>query len=120
MLPRDLKPEQFRSYAPEASKLAIQYVGTLQHLPLSFVPSVLREIAEYDFKFPAERNSLEKELQTLSALSGEQLNEWFSPFTQIKLSSQLEHFDWVNAPAQFVEQLSSHLWTTHQLDAFRT
>src|SRR4029077_329540 len=28
-------------------------------------------------------------------------------------------FDWVNSPAQFVEQLSSHLWTTHQQDAFR-
>jgi hypothetical protein len=120
MLPRDLKPAQFRGYAPEASKLAIQYIGTLQRLPLSFVPSVLREIAEYDFKFPAERDSLEKELQTLSALPDEQLNEWFGPFAQIKLSSELEHSDWVNAPAQFVEQLSSYLWTTHQLDAFRT
>lgn len=120
MLPRDLKPQQFRSYAPEAGKLAIQHIGTLQRLPLSFLPSVLREIAEYDFKFPAERDSLEKELQTLSALSDEQLSDWFSPFAQIKLSSQLEHSDWANAPAQFVEQLSAHLWTTHQLDAFRT
>src|SRR5205823_931715 len=32
---------------------------------------------------------------------------------------QLENCDWVNAPAQFVEQLSAHLWTTHQLDTFR-
>jgi hypothetical protein len=36
------------------------------------------------------------------------------------LSPQLENFDWINSPAQFVEQLSSHLWTTHQLDPFRT
>ncbi len=28
-------------------------------------------------------------------------------------------FEWVNSPAQFVEQLSAHLWTTHQMDAFR-
>jgi hypothetical protein len=35
------------------------------------------------------------------------------------LSPQLEQFDWVNLPAQFVEQLSTHLWATHQLDAFR-
>jgi hypothetical protein len=40
-------------------------------------------------------------------------------FGQIHLSSQLEHSDWINAPAQLVEQLSSYLWTTHQLDAFR-
>jgi hypothetical protein len=31
----------------------------------------------------------------------------------------MEQFDWVNQPAQFVEQLSAYLWTTHQLDAFR-
>ena len=35
------------------------------------------------------------------------------------LSPKLEKFDWVNAPGQFVEQLSAHLWTTHQLDGFR-
>jgi hypothetical protein len=31
----------------------------------------------------------------------------------------LENFDWINQPAQFVEQLSAYLWTTHQLDGFR-
>jgi hypothetical protein len=31
----------------------------------------------------------------------------------------LESFDWINQPAQFVEQLSAYLWTTHQLDGFR-
>src|SRR4029077_17583726 len=45
--------------------------------------------------------------------------EWFQGFGQITISSQLGQFDWVNAPAQFVEQLSAYLWTTHQLDAFR-
>ena len=34
-------------------------------------------------------------------------------------SAKLENLDWVNSPAQFVEQLSAHLWSTHQLDAFR-
>jgi hypothetical protein len=120
MQPADLKPEQFRSYAPEARKLVTQYLGALRQLPLSFVPSVLREVIDYDFKFPVERQALERELQVLSALSPEQRNDWFKGFEQIRLSSQLERSDWVNAPAQFVEQLSAHLWTTHQLDAFRT
>src|SRR5262249_5687790 len=120
MLPRDLKAEQFRSYAPEARKLATQYLGALQRLPLSFVPSVLREVIDYDFKFPAERQALEKELKVLSSLSDEQMTDWFNGFAQISLSTQLERSDWVNAAAQFVEQLSAYLWTTHQLDAFRT
>jgi hypothetical protein len=119
MVPFDLKPEQFTGYPPEARKLISNYISTLQRLPLSFLPSLLREIIDYDFKFPAERRAIEKELANLKSLSPDQLKEWIQAFAQIRLSSQLERFDWVNLPAQFVEQLSSHLWTTHQLDAFR-
>jgi hypothetical protein len=119
MLPSDLKPEQFSGYPPEARKLVTEYVGALQRLPLSFVPSLLRQIIDYDFRFPVERRAQEKELANLQSLSGEQVKEWFGGFAQISLSSKLEKFDWVNAPGQFVEQLSAHLWTTHQLDGFR-
>ena len=120
MLPSDLTPEHFNGYPPEAKKLVVNYLSALQRLPLSFLPNLLREVIEYDFKFPAERRALEKELANLHSLSPAQVNDWLQGFVQIQLSSQLEHFDWVNAPAQFVEQLSSYLWTTHQLDAFRT
>ncbi len=119
MLPRDLKPEQFSGYPPKARKLVVNYIGVLQRLPLSFLPSLLREAIEYDYKFPLERRALERELANLNSLPAEQLKDWLQGFAQIRLSAALENFDWINAPAQFVEQLSSHLWTTHQLDAFR-
>jgi hypothetical protein len=119
MLPRDLKPEQFKGYPPEARKLAVNYVGAMQRLPLSFLPSMLREVIDYDFKFPAERRALEKELANWSALPEDKGREWVSGFSKISLSPQLEQMDWINAPAQFVEQLSAYLWSTHQLDAFR-
>jgi hypothetical protein len=119
MLPRDLKPEQFSAYPPEARKLVNNYIPTLQRLPLSFLPSLLREAIDYDYKFPAERKALERELANLNSLSAGQLQDWLQGFAQIHLSAALENFDWINAPAQFVEQLSSYLWTTHQLDAFR-
>lgn len=119
MLPQDLKPEHFSSYPPEARKLVTQYLSTLQRLPLSFVPGLLREVIEYDFKFPAERSAREKELGFLSGLSSDQTKDCFSGFAAIRLSPKLEAFDWVKSPAQFVEQLSAHLWSTHQLDAFR-
>jgi hypothetical protein len=120
MLPRDLKPEQFSGYPPEAKKLVTDYVAALQRLPLSFLPSLLREAIEYDYKFAPERKALERELANLNSLSAEHLKDWLQGFAQIHLSAALENFDWINAPAQFVEQLSSYLWTTHQLDAFRT
>jgi hypothetical protein len=120
MLPRDLKPQDFAGYPPEARKLVTSYLGTLQRLPLSFLPGLLRELIEYDFKFPAERTAREKELANLSGLSRDQFKDWVHSFEDIQLSPQLEAFDWVRAPGQFVEQLSAHLWSTHQLDAFRT
>ena len=62
---------------------------------------------------------MEKELTKLGSLPAAPFNEWFQGFAKINISSELENFDWVTSPAQFVEQLSSHLWTTHQQDAFR-
>ena len=119
MLPRDLKPEHFKSYPPEANKLATNYVAALRRLPLAFLPSLLREVIEYDYKFPPERSAVQKELANLAALSAQQLDEWFQAFARIALPSSLERLAWVNVPGQFVEQLSAHLWSTHQLDAFR-
>ena len=119
MLPRDLKPEQFAGYPPEARQIVTNYLGILQRLPLSFVPGLLRELIDYDFKFPAERKAHEKELAHLGSLPAGELKEWFQGFAEIRLSPQLESFDWIKSPAQFVEQLSAHLWSTHQLDAFR-
>jgi len=119
MIPSELKREQFNSYPPEGKKLAANYISALQRLPLSFVPSLLREVIDFDFKFPAERKALEKELANLATLSPEKVKEWFGAFEEIRLSAQLQSVDWVNAPGLFVEQFSAHLWATHQLDAFR-
>jgi hypothetical protein len=120
MQPSHLKPEQFDGYPPEARKLITSYIAALRTLPLAFLPSLLREVIEYDFKFPVERRAVEKELANLASLSGEQQKDWFQGFAQIHLSPRLEDSDWINTPAQFVEQLSAHLWSTHQLDTFRT
>src|SRR6516225_10403392 len=119
MLPSDLKPELFNGYAPEARRLVLEFLAALKRLPLAFLAGLLREVIDYDFRFPAERKALERELATLSSLSAEQTKDWFEGFAEIRLSPKLEQLDWVNAPAQFIEQLSAHLWTTHQLDAFR-
>jgi hypothetical protein len=119
MLPRDLKVEQFASYPPQARALVVAHLDALQQLPLSFLPSLLREVIEYDYKFPAERVAIDRELANLSSLSPAQMTDWFHAFAQLSLSPKLESFDWINQPAQFVEQLSAYLWTTHQLDGFR-
>ena len=82
MLPRDLKPENFAGYPPEARKLMIAHLDVLRQLPLSFVPSLLREAIDYDYRFPAERSALDRELATLNVLSPAKLRDRFEPFAQ--------------------------------------
>lgn len=119
MLPIQLKAEQFAGYPPEARRLAVAHLAALQQLPLSFLPSLLRELIDYDYKFPAERRAIDGELATLSSLSPSETAEWFQAFSRFSLPAKFERLDWVNQPAQFVEQLSAYLWSTHQLDTFR-
>jgi len=119
MLPRDLKAESFAAYPPDAKALILSHLDVVRELPLAFVPSLLRQVMEYDYSFPVERSAIESELKILESLSAAQRHDWFGDFTGISLSSALENSDWINSPAQFVEQESAYLWSTHQLDAFR-
>ena len=120
MLPADLQATQFDRYPPVAKRLVVAHLEVIRQLPLVFVPSLLREVIDYDFKFPAERVLIDHELATLSKLSPQQLKEWFNEFRECSVSSTFAQVDWVNQPAQFTEQLSAYLWSTHQMDAFRT
>src|SRR6202451_2488155 len=113
MLPHDLHAELFAGYPPEAKRLMVVNLGALRQLPLSFLPVLLREVIEYDFKFPAEKAAIDKELANLSSLSPAQITDWFHAFSLLSLSSKLEHLDWINRPAQLVQQESPYLWTTH-------
>ncbi|HEY1809734.1 MAG TPA: hypothetical protein VGG42_14300 [Acidobacteriaceae bacterium] len=119
MQPRDLSPADFASWPPQARALATKHLETLRQLPLSLLPSVLREIISYDFSFPVERSAAEKQLAVLAALDDRQRSTWFHGFEQVSIPSDLEKFDWVGHPQQFLEKQSAWLWSSHQLDAFR-
>jgi len=52
MLPRDLKAETFAAYPAEARAIVVQHLEALRRLPMAFVPSLLREAIDYDYRFP--------------------------------------------------------------------
>jgi hypothetical protein len=120
MLPRDLKASQFAGYPPQARELAAGRVSLLQQLPLGFLPLLLREIIVYDWKFPPERSELDHQLAYLESRSPVERRQLLAGFEKLRLAPELEAFDWVNEPGQFSEQLTTHLWATLQIDAFRT
>ena len=119
MLPIQLKSELFAAYPPQARSLAEAHIALLRQLPISFLPSLLREVIDYDFKFPAEQRAIDKEFALLSSFSESQIQQWFQPFASISLSQKLMELNWVDRPVQFLEQQSAYLWSTHQMDAFR-
>jgi hypothetical protein len=115
MLPNQLTASSFSRYPPEARQMAAKNIVLLSRLPLAFVPLLLRELIVYDWKFPSERVELARQFTYLANASGDSM----SAFAQLRLTKQLEQTDWVNSPAIFSEQLSAHLWATHQIDTFR-
>jgi hypothetical protein len=119
VVPSQLTVESFKGYPPKAEKLAVNRVVLLQQLPLGFAPFLLKEVISYDWKFPVEQLELDRQLAYLEALSSAQRQQEMAVFAKLRLSPQLESFDWVNKPGQFLEILSAHLWSTHQMDAFR-
>ncbi|MBV9762370.1 MAG: hypothetical protein JO340_17550 [Acidobacteriaceae bacterium] len=120
MLPSELKTERFSGYPPQARRIATSRIALFQSLPLAFLPLLLRELIAYDWKFPAERRELDNQLAYLGGLTPDQLAAVMAPFAKLQLSQGLEQVDWVNTPGLFSEQLTAHLWATHQIDSFRT
>jgi hypothetical protein len=113
-----LSSERFRSYPPHARQVADQNLTLLEQLPLAFLPLLLRELITYDWKFPAERDEIDRQFRYLHGLTRAQLAQAMSAFAAIKLSPKLEELDWIGSPFHFSEQLSAYLWATHQIDDF--
>jgi hypothetical protein len=118
MITQRLTEQQFQSYPPEAKKVATSNMGLLQQLPLAFLPLLLREVITCDWKFPAERDEIDRQFRYLGGMTAEQLSSAMSSFAQLKLSPALEAMDWISAPFRFSEKLSAYLWATHQIDDF--
>lgn len=117
--PHELRAGHFAKYPPEALQLAASHLSLLQELPLSFLPLLLREIIQYDWKFPIERRDLDRQLSYLQSLPGDQLRRMLAGFAELKLSPSLQQTDWVSSPVRFSEQLTAFLWSSRQIDSFR-
>jgi len=118
MTPSQLTSASFDQYPPLARQVAVQHLDLFREMPIPFLALLLREVINWDWKFPAERKDLDRQFAYLNSISPEQRKASFTPFANLKLSNQLEAVDWVNLPASFSEQLSAHLWATHQIDSF--
>jgi hypothetical protein len=118
MRPRDLTEAKFRQYPPLGRQLALQHLALLRRLPPVLDAVLLRGLQEYDTCFPVERADTEARLAYLAALSPGSLDELTQDFAKLTISPELADEDWVSSPRKFEEDLSAHLWASHQIDAF--
>jgi len=119
MLPHELKAQHFETWPPLARGLAVRQLDLVRTLPLCFVSLLFRELIEYDWKFPAERDEMDRQLAYLAS-SPRRVEPLLDRFAQLHTTPELEQMDWVNQPGRFSERLSAHLWASRQMDAFRS
>ena len=119
MTPDQLSAASFSTYPPKAQQFAIDHLALLRQLPVSVAPAFLREIIVFDWRFPAERRTFERQCAWLESLPPEQRAHLLAPFQQISVPPTLAAKDWVHAPQPFLAELTAYLWSSSQIDAYR-
>jgi hypothetical protein len=120
MKPGDLRAESFSVYPPQARALATENLNVFKRMPLLLLALVLRQVAQYDWSFPAEREQLSLQLNLLSHMDAASFDSLMSSFSAIPFTTELTKIDWVNHPQRFSEQLTANLWSQHQIDSYHS
>lgn len=119
MQPAQLTAQSFASYPPQARVLAVQNLALIQQLPLILAALLLREMGSYDWRFPAERRTIDDQFLFLRSLPSSDRDQLLHGFSMLSLPPDLASLDWIKSPQSFIDGLTAHLWATHQHDAFR-
>lgn len=117
MASHTLQSGDFAHYPPQGKEVAVEHLPLLRQLPPAFAVSLLREIANYDWRFPAEQHDIDMQLRYLGAMTAPQLQAAMSAFAA--LPSPFGKESWASLPIESSEKLTAYLWTMHQMDNFR-
>src|SRR5215813_6010436 len=117
-MPLPIQVKHFKDYPPEARRVATSHIELLRKLPAAFTPLLLQQVRAYDWRFPAERRDIDRQLTFLESLSEADRHRLFTGFEQLQLPARLMDAKWAMAPVEFSEQLSNYLWSTRQIDVF--
>lgn len=118
MEPRTLTAKNFDSYAPLARKLTCDHLDLLRQLPVVMSAVLLRDAIDLDNRFPRERATIQSRFTFLESLSTAERAQLLAGFNNLALPQSLIDEDWVRFPQKFDEDLSAHLWSSKQIDAF--
>jgi hypothetical protein len=110
-----LRAASFAAYPPEGRKLAASNLPALQAIPVALLPVFLVDLKVYDWKFPLEQREIAQRIEFAQAeplaLAG---------FRAIHVSAALDNPDQVADPQRFLAEMTAYLWSSLQMDAYRT
>lgn len=118
MQPSELTAESFAHYPPMARAVAVENLALLRELPTVFAALLLRELGGYDWRFPAERRMIDDQFTYLHSLPAAQRDGALHEFSAVRLPAGMDRLDWVASPQTFLDALTAHLWSTHQIGMF--
>ncbi|MBT9333078.1 hypothetical protein [Paracidobacterium acidisoli] len=117
--PQTLTVKSFAHYPPQAQAFIADHLAVLQQIPVPLLSILLAQIIHYDSRFPAEQQTLARQLHSLKEMLAAEFAALMAPFAALELPDDLARMDWVQNPRRFNERLSASLWSTHQIDAYR-
>jgi hypothetical protein len=119
MTTAELSAKSFSDYPPQARRIGAKNQTLLRALPLPLAILMLREIREYDWRFPAERRLVDSQLKWLQSLSTAERAGALRGFLQLSVTKEAVAPDWSRDPERASEMMTAYLWSTQQIDAFR-
>jgi hypothetical protein len=116
---RPIQSADFDSYPLQARQFAQAHLEILNSLPFPLAAAVVRQIARYDWLFPAERQELAGQLELLAGTPAPPAIASFAHVTLSPNASRLADTPWARDPGAISEALTSDLWATGQIDNYR-
>jgi hypothetical protein len=87
---------------------------------MAVCPSFLQQIQNLDTSFPAEKDSLRGQCDSLQNLAPDRYAELTAPLEALSIPKALQLMDWVHAPEGFINELTAFLWSSGQIGQFRS
>ncbi len=114
-MPAWLTAESFASYPAQGREIAESHLADLQKIPVALLPVFLVDLKMFDWKFPVEQ----AEIATRIAFAGSH-PAFLADFRKIVVPPALDSPAKVGDPQQFLAEMTAYLWSSLQIDAYRS
>jgi hypothetical protein len=105
--------------APGKAPVSAEQLRSIENLPVPLAAMMMQQISRADQLFPIERRELNDTLQSLMAPRTKPAEQAVQMFAALRLSPELERYDWRSDPAGFAERMTAELWRSSQIETFR-